>query len=422
MNSSDEIYELEELQEDYELLVDIDEEEFRKKYAQVTEQMKASGSWYYLKNSFKGSLPLDFTNPQFDEVQGEKHLGLGRSSFYDQFLDEVSILCNHKVHQSDYMLWINPADPYESLNYYIDTAEAIEFSLEGVALEDIRKASAIGYRAPDRRELGTSYMTVWEINQILFSPAVEKTVFHLRGGLKGGDVRKVLGDLVGEDRIVEDELWDFEFRTERHKSLLTPKKYWPLENQPVIFLAGPLNSAPQWQRQASCMIFNRMKKVTVCSPRMISHEEQGCDYTFTRQRAWERYYMDRAAEYGTILFWMPEVDPQHDYKGLTYGATTRFELGEWMTRASLDKSINVEIGAQEGFNTIHTIAYDMQRLLPEKVLHTSLSSLVDAAIEHAGKKFTGRRVRNDNPGEIADLIPIRDKPRSAGRADPAGGV
>ncbi len=129
-----------------------------------------------------------------------------------------------------------------------------------------------------------------------------------------------------------------------------------------------------------------------------------CNYSFTRQRAWERYYLEKASRYGSILFWLPAVDSKMNNAKLTYGATTRFELGEWMTRASLDPDINIEIGSDDKFDTIHTIKYDMQRLLPNHTLHNSIESLVDASIEKAHKKFASSKVVDDHIEDIIDLV------------------
>jgi len=66
----------------------------------------------------------------------------------------------HQVHQSDYMVWIEPSNPYSSLNFYIDTAEKIEFSLEGISGPDLYRAVQTGKRVQDRRELDSRYMTL----------------------------------------------------------------------------------------------------------------------------------------------------------------------------------------------------------------------------------------------------------------------
>jgi len=173
---------------EYELLVDLDEEIFSQTYKDVTQRMRKNQDWYYLTGLYKGSLTDNFKNTQFTEVISEKHLGLGRSTFYDSFLQQMSEYFGHRVHQSDYMVWVEPSNPYTSLNFYIDTAEKIEICLEGISGPDLRQASQIGKRVQDRRELDSRYMTLWEINQLLFSDAKHKTTWHLRGGISVTDV------------------------------------------------------------------------------------------------------------------------------------------------------------------------------------------------------------------------------------------
>ena len=189
--------------DDSELLIDLEQEEFLERYQTVAESMKRTGDWYYLDGSYKGSMRLDFAESSFTRVAPPKHLGLGRSCYYDRFLEEMSVLAGHRVHQSDYMMWIHPTNPYISLNFYIDTAEAIEFSLEGVSEEDIRLAVRTGRRVRDRRELGTRFMTVWEINQVLYSDAQARTTWHLRDALTAA-ARAPLHGVVDPKRMVRD--------------------------------------------------------------------------------------------------------------------------------------------------------------------------------------------------------------------------
>lgn len=60
------------------------------------------------------------------------------------------------------MAWIDPGDPYRSLLWYIDSAESIDFSLEGIPAEDLRRAAAeAGGLKDNRRELGLPFMTLW---------------------------------------------------------------------------------------------------------------------------------------------------------------------------------------------------------------------------------------------------------------------
>ncbi len=125
---------------------------------------------------------VDFGKASVHKVTGPKHLSLGRSTYYDQFVRIRAEATGHPVYQSDYMVWIRPADPYASLLYYIQTAEHIDFNLEGISLEELQLAAEHGKPAADRRELGTQYMTTWEINQVLCGPRHSITVWHVPAG------------------------------------------------------------------------------------------------------------------------------------------------------------------------------------------------------------------------------------------------
>jgi len=161
-------------------LVELEEEAFLSSYRSTVEKMIETSDWYYVDGIFKGSLSgIDFRTARIRKVTGHKHLALGRSTYYDRFMRVRAEACGHKVYQSDYMVWIRATDPYRSLMYYIETAELIDFSLEGVSPDDVRIAAAHGRAAVDRRDLGSPYMTTWELNRILYSPYHEKTAWHL---------------------------------------------------------------------------------------------------------------------------------------------------------------------------------------------------------------------------------------------------
>ena len=161
-------------------LVDIDEEEFRTAYRTTVEAMIASSDWYYIDGIYKGTLVgIDYATAQFHKVTGRRHLALGRSTYYDRFMQVRARAVGHPVYQSDYMVWVRPEDPYRSLLFYIQTAEIIDFSLEGVSPEHVRQAAQHGRLAANRRDLGSPYMTTWEINQVLYGPYHDKTTWHI---------------------------------------------------------------------------------------------------------------------------------------------------------------------------------------------------------------------------------------------------
>ena len=185
-------------------LIDINKEEFDNRYSTVTIDMRENGSWYYLEGLYKGTGNPDYANADFIKITSAKYLALGRSKFYDNFIDYLDNKYNKKYFQSDYMVWIKPEDPYSSLLFYIDTAETIHFSLEGISIDDLLFSVSIGKRVSNRRELGKNFMTLWEINQILFSDYKNKTVWHIRGVLTKKQVVKVLAPIVNPENIVVD--------------------------------------------------------------------------------------------------------------------------------------------------------------------------------------------------------------------------
>ena len=113
--------------------------------------------------------------------------------------------------------------------------------------------------------------------------------------------------------------------------------------------------------------------------------------------------MNRAAEGGNLLFWLPKADPEYYLHIMAYGATTRFELGEWMTRYSIDNSLSLEIGGEKGFPAIHTIMYDKLDLMGNDDVHEDLEALVNASIESAYSTFAKYRHIPDDAAKIRGL-------------------
>jgi hypothetical protein len=159
-------------------LIDIDHQVFLKEYAFIVDEMKNKSSWYRLIGTYKGSMNIDFSNYYFEKIEADKILCLGRSDYYDNFMLKLSQQNGADVFQSDYMVWIDPSDPYISLLFYIETAKEINFNLQGISNDDIQNVLKYNKIATSRLELGIPYMTSWEMNQILFSDYLRKTIWH----------------------------------------------------------------------------------------------------------------------------------------------------------------------------------------------------------------------------------------------------
>ena len=158
--------------------------------------------------------------------------------------------------------------------------------------------------------------------------------------------------------------------------LIIPKTYLQELGVPLIFLAGPIRSAPNWQDEAIDFLFSQEQNLAIASPRrgirdkIASYIMPGDENYFSRQRAWERHYLDIASKTGAILFWLPG-EIEHDCQKV-YGAMTRVEIGQWMTRYNFDKNVRFCIGSDGKFPELHTIAFDLRIDAPDKKIFLTL--------------------------------------------------
>jgi len=166
--------------------------------------------------------------------------------------------------------------------------------------------------------------------------------------------------------------------------IIIPKTYIKDLDAPLIFLAGPIRSAPNWQDKAIKILFSQESNLIIASPRRgirngISEDIiSGNENYFPRQRAWERYYLDLASRTGAILFWLPEEEKHNCNK--VYGAMTRIELGQWMTNYRYDNSVHFCVGTDGKFPEMDTIEYDLSLDAPDKKIFNSLEETCAEAL------------------------------------------
>lgn len=155
---------------------------------------------------------------------------------------------------------------------------------------------------------------------------------------------------------------------------------------PLIFLAGPIMCAPNWQDEAVNIILKREPGFTVASPRGDIREKiakyvlSGSD-AFSRQRAWELHYLHFAAKAGAIMFWLPG-EAKHSCQKV-YGAMTRVEIGEWLIQYSHDNSVRFCIGTDGRFPEFSPIKHDINHYAPNKIIQETLESTCSEAIRIA---------------------------------------
>lgn len=172
--------------------------------------------------------------------------------------------------------------------------------------------------------------------------------------------------------------------------VIIPKTYVQNIEAPLIFLAGPIRSAPNWQDEAIDFLLSQNSDLVIASPRrgvrdkIAPYIAQGDENYFPRQRVWERHYLDIASKTGAILFWLPG-EAEHNCEKV-YGAMTRVEIGQWMTNYRHNNSVRFCVGSDGKFPEMHTIDYDLQLDAPDKKIFSSLEETCTEAVRLAYQK------------------------------------
>jgi hypothetical protein len=99
------------------------------------------------------------------------------------------------------------------------------------------------------------------------------------------------------------------------------------EAEPLLFIAGPIQGAPDFQTRFAGVVRHRRPDFVVASPRVPAElDRQTFDYD--RQVDWEHRHLWRAAQLGGIAFWFAAQDPTLPYRqGRAYAQTSRIEIG-----------------------------------------------------------------------------------------------
>lgn len=159
--------------------------------------------------------------------------------------------------------------------------------------------------------------------------------------------------------------------------IILPPNY-PKIAGPLIFLAGPIQGAPDWQSTAISYLKDHAD-VHIASPRRP--KRRSGDFTkkdYNEQVDWEHHFLDYAAENGITVFWLAKQD--YEVKGRAYAQTSRLELGEAFTRHYL-KGIQLIVGIEQGFSNEKYI----RRTLAQKCPSVPVCSYLDETLEHAVK-------------------------------------
>jgi len=145
----------------------------------------------------------------------------------------------------------------------------------------------------------------------------------------------------------------------------------------IVFLAGPIQGAPEWQEEFIEKIQKEFKdiklnkNIIITSPRRLEKDES---FNYDDQVNWESYYLNKASKQGVIVFWMPKEKEKVD--GRSYAQTTRFEIGEWWANGQNIKDFEIVVGAEKEFDGLKYITKKFTDTYPKFKLNTNISDMI----------------------------------------------
>ncbi len=162
--------------------------------------------------------------------------------------------------------------------------------------------------------------------------------------------------------------------------------------RPTIFLAGPIKNAPDWQAEAINALHFALPEADIVSPRTPGKWHG----KYNAQVEWETSELWHAAMHGVIMFWLANSISENPAR--CYAQTTRFELGEWMTKLlsgwysefgnQFDKSPSqLVIGIEPGFSNEKYIRARARTMEPGYVIQSTLEDTCRQVIKVARDRY-----------------------------------
>ena len=138
-----------------------------------------------------------------------------------------------------------------------------------------------------------------------------------------------------------------------------PQDLSGLTDEIKIFLAGPIQGAPDWQHRVP-----KIPRVIWICPRRESYD----NFDYDEQTFWETLGL-RISD--AVMFWIPE--PEKEIKNHSYAQTTRIEFGENLARGK-----KIFIGIYKDYSGRKYFQNKLEEYSQEKIqLHDNINSLIE---------------------------------------------
>ena len=151
-------------------------------------------------------------------------------------------------------------------------------------------------------------------------------------------------------------------------------------NEPLIFLAGPIQGALDWQKEAIEIIHEAVPNLWIANPRREYFPDDPEGQEYIKQIKWERYHLRKAETNGVVMFWLAK-EVEHDPKR-AYAQTSRVELAEIKGKIPhTTPSIKLVVGIEDGFSGARYLRYIFQEGCPYVPLLDTLQNTCQKAVE-----------------------------------------
>lgn len=124
---------------------------------------------------------------------------------------------------------------------------------------------------------------------------------------------------------------------------ISPPHFGPVDG-PLVYLAGPIEGAPDWQAEAVARLAALDPSLNVANPR---RELAPGEELASEQIDWETGYLRRAEDNGAVLFWMAAERDHVPWRA--YAQIARAQLFEYKARHEL-AGARVVVGIEENFS------------------------------------------------------------------------
>lgn len=155
--------------------------------------------------------------------------------------------------------------------------------------------------------------------------------------------------------------------------ILLPPTFEDFEG-PLIFLAGPIKGALNWQGEAINLLQSLRPEDTIASPRTSDGTNYGSRFSDQQQAAqieWEFAHLERAMTHGVVLFWFA-AEAQH-FPERAYAQQTRVEFGDALRMAALGHA-RIVAGGEIGYPGLSTTKWRFNKMLRGHPFHDTLEA------------------------------------------------